>query len=228
MTKTLAAFAFALFAASTSAAFAQSQSEVGITGHFGTTGVGAHVTLPVSPSVDVRLGLGYLGYNYKGHTRDMNYELDLKANTYDALVDWYPMQGSAFRLTGGLSYNANQINARGKPSATGQYSIQGNQYNVSDVGTVSGKVEFNKVAPYLGIGWGRRLKDEKGWSFSTDIGVLVQGSPKTSLSASGCTASSAVCNQLASDVARENAALSSEMRKFKLYPVLRIGVSYKF
>ncbi|HYD96986.1 MAG TPA: hypothetical protein VEC01_16780 [Noviherbaspirillum sp.] len=225
--KTLLA-ALALFAGFICTTHAQSQSEIGISGHVGTTGVGAHMSVPVAPNVNVRLGLGYLGYNYKGSTNGLAYDLDLKANTYDALMDWYPTQGSSFRVTGGLTYNANRINARGRPNAAGQYVIQGRLYNASDIGSVNGKVDFNKVAPYLGIGWGRQLKDEKGWSFSTDIGVLFQGSPKTSLSTSGCSAPAAVCNQFASDIARENAAFQSEVKKFKLYPVLRIGVSYKF
>ena len=227
MKRILAALALAL-AGLTTAAFAQSHSEIGITGSVGTTGVGAHATFPISPSVNARLGLGYLGYNYKGSTRDMQYDLDLKANTYDALIDWYPEKGSSFRITGGVAYNGNRINVHARPNAAGAYSIQGNQYNAASVGNVTGKVDFNKVAPYLGIGWGRNLKDEKGWSFSTDLGVLFQGSPKTSLSANGCTAGAAVCNQFANDVARENEALAREVRKFRVYPVLRIGVSYKF
>lgn len=225
MKRTPAVIAIAI-AGLTASAFAQ--SEVGITGSVGTTGVGAHATFPISPSVNARLGLGYLGYNYKGSTRDMQYDLDLKANTYDALIDWYPEKGSSFRITGGVAYNGNQIAVHGKPDAAGSYSIQGNTYNAASVGSVTGKVDFNKVAPYLGIGWGRNLKDEKGWSFSTDIGVLFQGSPKTSLTANGCSAGPAVCNQFASDVARENEALAREVRKFRVYPVLRIGVSYKF
>ncbi|WP_420475503.1 hypothetical protein [Noviherbaspirillum sp. ST9] len=225
MKRTLAAIALAGLTASVCA---QSQSEIGITGSVGTTGVGAHATFPISPSVNARVGLGYLGYSYKGSTRDMQYDLDLKANTYDALIDWYPEKGSSFRITGGVAYNGNRIDVHGRPDAAGSYSIQGNTYNAAAVGNVSGKVDFNKFAPYLGIGWGRNLKDEKGWSFSTDIGVLFQGSPKTSLTANGCSAGAAVCNQFASDIARENEALAREVRKFRVYPVLRIGVSYKF
>lgn len=223
--RTLAAIALAGL---TTSVFAQSQSEIGISGSVGTTGVGAHATFPISPSVNARIGLGYLGYSYKGSTRDMQYDLDLKANTYDALIDWYPEKGSSFRITGGVAYNGNRIDVHARPDVAGSYSIQGNVYNAASVGSVTGKVDFNKFAPYLGIGWGRNLKDEKGWSFSTDIGVLFQGSPKTSLTANGCSASAAVCNQFANDVARENEALSREVRKFRVYPVLRVGVSYKF
>ncbi|HYD59579.1 MAG TPA: hypothetical protein VEC35_04455 [Noviherbaspirillum sp.] len=229
MKRTLATIALAILALGlTSNALAQSQSEIGLTGSVGTTGVGAHATFPVTPSVNVRLGMGYLGYNYRGSTSTMKYDLDLSAKTYDALVDWYPAKSSSFRITGGITYNGNPIGVRGQPNAAGVLAVGGNLYNASEAGSVTGKVSFNKFQPYLGIGWGRKLKDEKGWSFSTDVGVLFQGSAKTSLSVGGCTVSAAVCNQLASDVARENSSLAHEMNKFKVYPVLRVGLSYKF
>lgn len=203
-------------------------AQVDVTGDVGTTGIGVHGSFPLRPDLNLRLGMGYLGYSYSGSTRDLDYDLKLKSNTYDALVDWFPKQDSAFRLTAGLAYNGNKIEAKARSNAAGTYTIGGNTYNAADVGMVEGKVGFNKLAPYLGIGWGRPTPKDKGWAFSTDVGVLFHGSPKTSLTSSGCTASTAVCSQFASDVARENAALRDEVSRLKVYPVLRVGVSYRF
>lgn len=225
MKKTFAAFG--LFASLVTTANAQTP-DVGLAGEVGTTGVGFHASIPLNPSFNARFGLGYLGYSTSGNTRDMDYNLQLKANTYDALLDWYPSKNSAFRLSTGLAYNGNKIDVNAKPNATGSYTIGGNVYDVDDVGSVTGKVSFNKVAPYFGIGWGRPSKEEKGWSFSTDVGVLLQGSPKTMLTSTGCGAAASVCRRLANDLARENEALRDEVGRFKLYPVLRVGVSYKF
>jgi len=227
--------AFGLIAGLMAAAGAQADpanvgklDDVGVAGAVGTTGIGFHTTIPLRPNLNARLGMGYLGYTYSGRTRDMDYDLKLTANTYDALLDWYPSKDSAFRLTTGLSYNGNKIDVHARPNASGTYTIQGRAYDAASVGKVNGNVDFNKVAPYLGIGWGRRSAKEKGWSFSTDIGVMLQGAPKTSLSSSGCTASESVCREFSNDVARENAALRDEVDKFKVYPVLRVGISYTF
>jgi opacity protein-like surface antigen len=203
-------------------------NEAGLHGDVGTTGVGFHATMPLRDNMNVRLGLGYLGYSYNGSTRDMDYRLKLTANTYDALLDWFPSKDSSFRITTGLAYNGNKIEARGEPDANGNFTIGGNTYSAASAGAVKGKVSFNKIAPYLGIGWGRGGEREKGWSFSTDIGVLFQGSAKTSLSSSGCSAGTAACAQLNADLARENRDLRKEADRFKLYPVVRVGVSYKF
>jgi len=120
------------------------------------------------------------------------------------------------------------IDGRARPNGAGRYTIQGNTYDAASVGKVSGRVDFNKVAPYIGIGWGRPSAKEKGWALAADVGVLLQGTPKTSLAASGCTASADVCGRFANDLARENAALRDEASRFKAYPVLRVGISYKF
>lgn len=223
MKKSLAALA--TFAAVAATAHAQQPQ---LHGEIGTTGVGFHATVPLRDNLNMRLGLGYLGYAYQGSTNDMDYRLKLKANTYDALLDWYPSSDSAFRLTAGLAYNGNKVEARGEPNADGNFMLGGNTYDAASAGDVKGKVSFNKIAPYLGVGWGRGTQKEKGWSFSTDVGVLFQGSARTSLSSSGCSAGPGVCGQLNADLARESRDLRKEANHFKLYPVLRVGISYKF
>lgn len=204
------------------------QADVNVTGELGTTGAGFHVGAPVHPNVQARFGTGYLIYSYSSSTANLDYDLKLKSNTYDALLDWYPIGNSGFRLTGGVAYNGNRIDASAKPNAAGVYTLQGTAYNAATAGRVDGKIDFRKTAPYLGIGWGKTLKKDKGWGFSADAGVLLQGAPRTSLVSNGCTAPAAVCAQLAADLATEHTALANKVGRYKTYPVLRIGVSYKF
>lgn len=199
---------------------------VTVIGEVGTTGIGAHAAVPLNDNFNLRFGTGYLDYSYHGNTRGFGYDLSLRAKTYDALLDWYPRADNSFRITAGLAYNGNRINATARPNAAGNYVINGNAYDAATVGKVTGKVDFGKLAPYLGIGWSRKV--DKGWSYSTDLGVMFQGSPKSSLTSSGCTAPAVACSQFANELARENAAFRDEVGRFKIYPVLRIGLSYKF
>lgn len=224
MKTTLAVIATAAVLAGTTGA---ARADIGISGDIGTTGVGGHATIPLRPQLNLRVGFGRLGYSYSGHTDSVDYDLGLKGRTYDALLDWYPQEGKAFRLTGGIMYNGNKIDVRAKPGAAGNYSLQGNVYSAANVGQVTGTVDFGKFAPYLGVGWNTGQK-EKGWSVATDLGLMFQGAPRTSLNNSGCNAGDAVCGRFQADVQRESAALNSEVGKFKVYPVLRIGLNYKF
>lgn len=199
---------------------------VTVVGEVGTTGIGAHAAIPLNDNLNLRFGMGYLDYSYHGSARGLGYDLSLRTKTYDALLDWYPRADRSFRITAGLAYNGNKIDATARPNAAGNYVIDGNAYDAAIVGKVTGKVDFGKIAPYLGVGWGRNV--DKGWSYSSDIGLMFQGSPNSTLQSSGCRAPGAVCSQFANELARENASLRDEMGRLKVYPVLRIGVSYKF
>lgn len=202
-----------------------SAAEFGTSIDLGTTGVGLHVTTPVAAKLNARFGVNFAKYSYDGNTSDVEYDLKLKLATVDALLDYHPFD-SAFRISGGAVYNGSKIDAHGKPEA-GIYTINGKVYTSAAVGDLSGKIDFRKVAPYLGIGFGNALK-EAGWNFGMDLGVTFQGSPKTELAANGCNFSVAGCAQLDRDVAAENVKLADEVDDYKFYPVLRVGVSYRF
>lgn len=203
------------------------QSAVGVSADIGTTGVGAHLTVPLQSQLNSRFGFNYLDYSYSGSSSSVDYNFKMKLSTFDALLDWYPTT-TGFRLTGGLVYNGNKITASAKPNAGGTYTFNGNTYTAAQAGKVDGKVDFRTVAPYLGIGWGNAVADDKGWGLLSDLGVMFQGSANTALSNSGCSASAQICSRLASDLAAENSKFDDKVNKFKLYPVLRVGVSYKF
>ena len=200
--------------------------DIATTVNLGTSGLGLHLSTPVAPKLNARVGLNYASYSYDGNTSDVEYDFKLKLATVDALLDYYPFDG-AFRVSGGVVYNGNNIDAKAKPNNNGTYTINGRTYSSAAVGDLAGKIDFRKTAPYLGIGWGNALK-AAGWSFGMDLGVTFQGSPKTSLTSTGCTPPAPICTQIATDVAVENAKLADEVKDFKLYPVVRVGVSYRF
>lgn len=203
-------------------------ADLGLSVTAGTTGLGAHVIVPLQKQLDARVGASILNYSYDGSTSSVDYDFKLKLKTIDALLDWYPWAGG-FRVTSGVVYNGNKITANARPTAAGTYTLNGNTYTAANAGSLNGQIDFRNFAPYLGIGWGNAAgADKGGFSFSSDIGVLFQGSPRTALANNGCSAPAPVCAQLASDVAAENARLKDEVKDFKAYPVLRVGVSYRF
>lgn len=205
-----------------------SQAQVALTASAGTTGLGLHLSTPIQQNLNARFGVNGFNHSFSGNTSDVDYDFKLKVNTFDALLDFYP-GASDFRLTAGLAYNNNKVDAHGVSNNQGTYTINGQTYNAANLGSLDGKVEFRKIAPYLGIGYGNALAVQKGWSFSTDLGVYFQGSPSTSLRNSNCTLPTAAqCTLLATNVDAENARLTDKVKDYKYYPVLRVGVSYRF
>ena len=87
-------------------------------------------------------------------------------------------------------------------------------------------MSFGNVSPYLGIGWGNPVARDKGWGMTSDIGVLFQGSPRTNLTA---TCSPSPCSGTTQgNVATENAKLQSDLKNFKFWPVVSVGISYQW
>ena len=92
----------------------------------------------------------------------------------------------------------------------------------SKVDTLSGTVKPGRsTAPYLGVGYGN--VSGTGVNFYTDFGIIFQGSPKASLSCSGLSAGA--CATL---VASEQTRVEDELKRFKYYPVLNIGLTVGF
>lgn len=216
-----AALAGALAASTASAAPA-------VSAEVGTTGLGLHLTLPVSANLNSRIGFNAFNYDTSGNTDDAEYDAKLKLNTIDALLDYYPMAGSGMRLTGGLVYNNSKIDITARSNDSSTYTFNGNTYLASQVGEVDGRIDFRKVAPYLGFGWGNALGSKGGWSFTSDFGVMFQGSPNTSLTSRDCTLGAELCNRLVGDLEQENRELQDDADSFRFYPVIRVGISYRF
>lgn len=212
-------------ALSVSAAHAQSSSASSAS--IGTTGVGLHLVLPHTDNVQFRVGFNGYRDSTTESTDDVTYDVSARLQTFDALVDYFP-RGGSFRMTGGLIFNGNKLDLTARPNSGASYTFNGNSYTASTVGDINGKVEFNKIAPYLGIGFGNTVKKEKGWAFTADLGVMFQGTPDVNLVSSNCSGGAIFCSQLANDLAAENAELREKAKDFQYYPVVRVGLSYRF
>jgi hypothetical protein len=205
------------------------QAEVGITADLGTTGLGAHMVVPVTPTVNGRFGVNFAKFNASGSEGSIDYDVRARLRTADFLVDWYVRDNNSFHLSAGLVYNGNKFDAKGRPNNAGGYTINGVSYRSADVGTLDGNLVYQKAAPYLGIGWGNAIKAAPGWGFASDIGGFFQGKGKASLASVGCTAAAIVCQAIARDVAVEQASFARQISDVpRIYPVLRAAVSYRF
>lgn len=203
---------FALAIAATGSAGA-----AGIGVRAGTNGLGADLGFSVAPTLSARFGYSWLdNYSVDVSTTDVNYSGTLKFSSVSALLDWSLL--GPFRITGGIMSGNNRVDVTGVPTSGA----------ASSVGTLSGTIKPGKrTAPYLGIGYGNVAG--AGVNFYIDIGVIFQGSPKSSLSATCApTATPAQCVSLQSSVAAEQAALNEKISKYKYYPVASVGITIGF
>jgi hypothetical protein len=185
---------------------------IGIGVKAGTTGIGIDAAMSVFPLVDARIGWSGLKWGYDQNTSNVSYKGDLKLNNLNALLDFHPM-GPLFRLTGGVVFNSNKYDATGTPN--------------SGPGSFNATVEAGRsTAPYLGIGWGRVAGMGVNWY--ADLGAMFMGEPKATLTANCTGLSAPQCTALQSQVAAEQTSLQDSLKRFKVYPVLNIGVTIGF
>jgi hypothetical protein len=214
----------ALGLAIASLAFSAQAADVAVAAVIGTTGFGAQVSLPLSDELHARFGINGASKSENRSVNGVSYDLDLKLKSFDALLDYYP-SASNFRVSAGLVFNGNKFNGSARPGSA-SYVFNGRSYPTATVGQVDANVDFRGTAPYLGIGWGNGSKTEKGWSFTSDFGVMFTGEPDATLTSRNCTGP--LCVQLASDILVEQTKLRDDLNSFKYFPVLRVGVSYRF
>jgi len=191
----------------------------------GTMGVGVDFGWSLAPTLSARIGYSGLSYKTTLEETDISYDTKLKLSNLNGFLDWSPL--GPFRITAGIIGNGSKADMTGMP-AGGTFTINGVPYNAADVGTLSGSVEpGSSAAPYLGIGYGNVAG--AGVNFYFDLGVMFQGAPTASLSAScGPAVPPAQCTQIRNDVAAEQQRLQEKLDKYKVFPVLNIGVTIGF
>lgn len=204
------------------------QAQIAVTADVGTTGIGAHLIVPMEKTLNGRFGGHFFTYDKGDRFGSVNYDTKNKMRTFDVLFDWYVFNNSPLHATAGVMYNGSKISATAQPNADGGYIINGKPYTAKDVATLTGKIEYRKVAPYLGIGWGNPLTSKSAWSLTGDLGVYFQGKPKSQLASVGCVSGNVLCNALARDVAAHKPSFQADADSYKVYPVLRVGAAYRF
>jgi hypothetical protein len=206
-----------LFAAVMAAISVPAVAGPGIDVHVSTLGYGGDLAFQVTDSVVARVGLNKFKKSLNTTSSNLNYTGDLKLSSFGLLADWHLFSGVT-HLTAGLMGNGNKLELAATATG-GNYTINGNTYSAAQVGTLTTTVEFNKTAPYLGFGWSGQAKNS-GFSFNSDFGIMFQGSPKATIATTGSGG--------AAMTADAQTQLNEDLKNYKYYPVISIGIGYAF
>ncbi len=206
-------------------------AEVGIAASAGTLGIGAELSISGASQWEGRLGIHGYDYTERREESDIEYDAEASLRNVTAMVDWHP-GGRGFRLTGGLVYNDTEVTGRSLPPASGFYNIGGVPVPVGLVGTLDAKADFDPIVPYAGLGWGRAPRSGSGFGVTLDLGVVFQGEGEVTLTPR-IPAGSPLNDPVAREVLqvlidRETRELQEDVDDYDLYPVVSLGVSYRF
>jgi hypothetical protein len=215
-----AAFAAAFLATPATAQDQGGSIGVGVTG--GTLGVGPEVNFR-GETFGVRGSATFLNFGRDVESDGVDYEGDLKLRSFGGSVDFYPGAGG-FRVSPGVRISRNRVKLRAAPGATTTVEIGDVEYTGAEIGVLTGEVRPKRLAPTLTIGYGSGRG--AGVYFGIDAGVMYQGSPKVrDLSVTGPIATNATFQ---AELARERGEIEDEVDNYKWYPVLQLGLGFRF
>lgn len=218
MTRLLALLGCLAVAAAPTTILAQGPS-FGVAPHVGTLGLGVDVGIAVLDGVTLRAGGGVFPSDIDLTISDIKFTVDLPSPQFVGFVDLF--LAGQFRVSGGVMFSSADLEVTGV--FTGTVDIGNTTYAGADVGSLTGTIANNDIAPYLGIGWGNIAGGRIG--FMLDLGVAFQGQPVVTFTADGPISQTP---GFQADLNQEVAAAEDDLNLFKYYPVVSIGLSFGF
>jgi len=214
-------------------------SAVAVAVKVGTAGIGFDVATPLARRFNLRGGASFFSYtNSTGFNVDgMDISGGFDLRTVNASVDYFPFGGS-FHISPGLTlYNDNNFATTVSVPVTQTFTLNSVSYTATS--SISGTLDVvlgNKVAPSLTVGFGNLLPRKGGhFSIPFEFGAEYVNTPTLNLNLNGtvCTATHSYCGSVnsgtaATDQKAEQSTLNNDLNALRFYPIVSIGVGYKF
>ena len=192
--------------------------ELGVTG--GTLGIGPELNIkPQSWPVGLRLNYTTFDITHDFNVSGVRYDAKLDLSSFGGTLDLYPFN-TGFRVSAGLRYSDDEIDLTGRTERN--FRFRGTTIPGSALGTLYGQASYNKLQPYLGLGYtyaflGGRLP------VSLDIGAIYLGNPDVNLRTT--IGAPAIATAY---VESRRSSLERRLDDYKFYPAIQLSISYRF
>lgn len=183
----------------------------------GTLGLGVESSYRIDPLLSVTGSVNGFQFTASPHDRDVNFDGKLRLLTAGGSVGIHPFK-NGFKILAGVFYDGNQFNL--STMLRHNVTIDRRTFTPEQVGKPGLIIHFNRVSPYLGIGFDSAFCAESSWSLTGELGVLFQGSPKVKLKAHTYPEVEAYI--------KHKAKHAADKFLLKYFPVLSIGAKYSF
>jgi len=210
----------------------------------GLGGFGIDIATPVTSRLNLRGGATFFTYNPNLTIDGETIVGDIKLKSVSENFDFFPF-GNRFRISPGIVfYNGNHISAIASVPGGQTFTLNDVDYISSPSDPIRGTFALsfgNRLAPSLTMGFGNMIPRNGGhWSVPFEIGAEYLGkTPRIALSLAGaaCQMSTAPsnCSSIASDpttqqnvVAEQNDLNGDIPSALRFFPIVSIGVSYRF
>lgn len=216
-------------------------SKIGLPGF--TLGAGYGLNEYVTARIDFST-LGSIQRSFQPED-DLSFQAKFSNHKLNLLFDIFPFT-NGFRLTSGMGLLSTELSAIGYSTKPQSIQLGDKSYNVSldQRDNIRLNINFPKVSPYLGLGYGHHIKQQNGseLGFLFDVGVYL-GKPKMTLNISSSLNDKLIRveeqlmnsgisfqaqQRVNQNVEAEKAKLDKYVNKVSLLPAISLGISYRF
>lgn len=217
-----------LFAASAGAVSAQSfgseRFAVGV--NAGTTGFGVEGQFRATDMINIRVGGDFFNYEEDFSTDDVDYTGDIDFKTASAFVDLHPFNNALF-VSGGAYAGERTVGFDATSSTSAE--IGNVVFTAAQIGTLEGQADFGDFAPFVGIGFNNTFRTSGPIGFKAVIGAAFGEEPTVTLRRSGgIPLPTAIQTQFDAELRNEERELEEDASDLKTFPVVQVGLSYRF
>jgi hypothetical protein len=210
-------------------AAAQDGGRVALGVQGGTTGFGIEGQFAASDRVTLRATADL--FKYDGEFQSDNgfdYDGELDLTQGGVFADYHPF-GNPFFVSGGAYFGDRKASL--EATATSGTSVEiGNQtFTAAEAGVIRGEADLGNFAPFVGLGFNNTFTTTGRIGFKVLAGAAFGDDASVSLARVGGVAlPPATQARLDAELRNEEAELQDDADDFSVFPVLQVGVSYRF
>ena len=213
-------------APNTTASEARTASPFAVEIHAGSSGAGGQVEVVFNDYLTARVSGDWLRFSASFNSIDfetINIAYSGRADwaTVGVFADLHPF-GNGWFISGGVFQGDRNASFAGAP--TSDVIIDGFTFTPADVGTVMGEAKLTSTSPFAGAGWDEAQLDRSGLTFRFLAGAAF-GAPKVTLWDVGPYSDTA---PMQTWIAQEQADAQNKAEPWKAYPVVQLGIGYRF
>jgi hypothetical protein len=200
-----------------------------------TLGAGIEIATPLAGRINLRSGFNFFAFNDPFSIDGVNYTARLHLQSSQTTLDWFI---GGFHISPGVLYVKNSMSA---PAfvGPGQTFVLGTQTflnSVDDPVTGSSSVVFPRTfAPLLLIGYGNLLPRHGGHlSLPVEVGVAYTGAAQINVALNGTACVTNGCVNFSQNadaqkfLKQEIQILNEDLKHYPVFPIVSMGLAYRF
>jgi hypothetical protein len=217
-----------LFAATAGAASAQGfgSDRVAVGVHAGTTGFGVEGQFRATDRINLRAAGDFFKYDEEFSTDDVNYAGEIDFQTASAFVDLHPFNNPVF-VSAGAYVGERTVGFSATSNRDAEIGTV--VFTAAQIGTLTGQADFGDFAPFVGVGFNNTFRTRGPIGFKAVVGAAFGEDPTVTLRRTGgVTLLPAVQTLFDTELRKEERELAEDAKDLKTFPVVQVGLSYRF